>query len=149
MLIKIALSVVVLGLSSHACLAQTHKPLPVAVPPRTAPLDISPWLFPVQNRGGDPTLFTPWTTPAQAWDPINANWDFTALTLRISGIQPGLPVNRALLWLRTLGGIEDGGVQSIPATRYFFSPGIMVYVPTKDGYVTGPPQITRESFHTD
>lgn len=150
MLSKIVLSVIVLGLCGHGCLAQTRLPSSAITPlPRTMPLDISPWLFPVQRRGGDPTLFPEWTKPPQAWDPMSISWGFTELTLKLAGIQPGMPVNRALLWLRSLGGVEDGGVQCIPATRYFFRPGIMVYVPAERGYVTGPPQITLGQFHYD
>ena len=141
MLNKIVLSVIVLGFCGHGCLAQTQKPSS-AITPRTVPLDISPWLFPARSAG-DPTLFPQWTKPTQPWSRPILEWDFTALTLQLSGIQPGLPMNRALLWLRTLGGVEDGGVQNILAFRYYFSPGILVTVPEKDGYVTAPPEITR------
>ena len=143
MLSKIVLSVIVLGLCGHGCLAQTQKPSSTIAPPRTVPLDISPWLFPARSSAGDQILFPQWTKPTHAWNPPILEWNFTALTLQLSGIQSGLPMNRALLWLRTLGGVEDGGVQNILAPRYYFSPGILVTVPEKDGYVTAPPQIMR------
>lgn len=149
MLSKIIVGVIVLGFCSQVCQAQTQKPSSIIASPRTAPLDISPWLFPAQNRGGDLTLFPQWIKPVQPESRPILGWDFTALTLQLSGIQPGLPLNRALLWLRTLGGVEDGGLQLLTAPRYYFSPGILVTVPEKDGYVTSPPQITRGQFHTD
>ena len=153
MLNKIMAGVIVLGLCSHGCLAQPHKPLSkpssAIPPPHPAPLDISPWLYPAANRQLSPTSFPQWTTQPQAWDPLNTNWGFTELTLKLAGIQRGLPLRSALLWLRALGGIEDGGVQYVPATRYYFKPGIMVYVPGENGYVTGPAQISLGQFHTD
>ena len=148
MLIKIALGVVVLGLSSHGCLAQTRKPSSVIAPPRTAPLNLYPWLFPSTGGLSRPTLF-PGAAPMQAWEPMEMDWGRAELASRLATIRRGTPLNVAVQRLRLLGGVEDGGAQCVPATRYFFKPGYIVNIPERGGRVSGSLQVALGQFHTD
>ena len=149
MLSKIALSVVVLGLCSHGCLAQTAKPSSVVAPSRTVPLDISSWLFPASSSISHPTLFPEWSTPVQTNSLLNMDWKLAELASKLSDIHAGMPIGIAVQRLRILGGVVDGGFQTLPATRYFFNPGITVIMPQKDGHVSGPIQIAPGSFTYD
>ena len=149
MLSKMVLSVIVLGLCSHGCLAQIRKPSSIIVQPRPSPPDISPCLFPAADKQTPLTLFPVWTTPPQAWDPLNTNWGQTELAAKLAGIKRGMPLKIAVQRLRLLGGVEDGGLQSIPITRYFFKPGYIVTIPQKDGFVSGPLQVTLGQMACD
>ena len=150
MLTKIVLSVVLLGLCSHVCLAQTKKPSSAIAPlPHTIPFNLSPWLLPSNARQMPLTLFPEWTTPPQSWDPMSMGWGRAELTAHLAGIQRGTPFKIAVQQLRLLGGVEDGGAQSVPATRYFFKPGYIVTLPEKEGRVSGPLQVALGQMALD
>ena len=138
---KLIAGVVALSLCAACCPAQTHKPSSVIAPPRTAPLDIRPWLSPFNNRQTPLTLFPQMTTSPQNWDPMDMDWGRAELAARLATIQRGMLFKTAVQRLRLLGGVEDGGLQSVPATRYFFKPGYIVTVPQKEGRVSGPLQV--------
>ena len=155
---KIVLSLAVMGLCAPCCLAQISKPSAVIAPPRTAPLDIYPWVLPPTGGLSGPTLF-PGAAP-QAWDPqnigwLNISWSLAEIAAQLYNIHAGMPFALAVQQIRILGGVEEGGlqresgVQTFPATRYFFAPGIIVNIPEKGGYVTGPPEITRGQLAFD
>ncbi len=148
MLIKIVLGVVVLGLSSHACLAQAQKPSSALAPLRTVSLDIYPWLLPSTCGLSGLTLF-PWIAPAQTWEPTDMDWGRAELASRFATIRRGTPLKIAVQRLRLLGGVEDGGLQTIPATRYFFKPGYIVTIPQKEGRVSGPLQVALGQMASD
>lgn len=149
MLSKIVLSVIVLGLCSHGCLAQTRKPSSAILPPRPAPLDLRAWQSYVASSVAHPTLFPLWATPVQTNSLLNMDWKLAELASQLSDIHAGMPFSTAVQRLRILGGREDGGLQTIPATRYYFNTGIIVDVPQKNGRVTGPPQLAPGSFAYD
>ena len=149
MLSKIALSVVVLGLCSHGCLAQTAKSSSAIAPLRTAPLDLRAWQSYVVSSVSRPTLFPEWNTPVQTNSLLNMDWKLAELASKLSDIHAGMPFRLAVQRLQVLGGVEAGGLQSIPATRYYFSSGVIVNVPQKDGRVTGSPQLAPGSFVYD
>jgi hypothetical protein len=96
-----------------------------------------------------PLSFRDGSVPMEAYTPVSINWTLAELALRTADIRPGTPSKVAIHRLFLLGGREDGGLQLIPATRYYFSPGIIVNVPIKNGVVTGPLQLSPGLFSVD
>jgi len=81
--------------------------------------------------------------------PGNVNRRSADLARRLSDLHRGTSLKSAAQRIARLGGREDGGLQSIPATRYYFSPGIIVEIPAQDGVITGPLRIHPGSFNYD
>ena len=87
--------------------------------------------------------------PARPNPLFNVNWRLADLARRLSDLRRGSSLELALKRIAILGGREDGGLQTIPATRYYFSPGIIVEIPVKEGAVTGPLRIHPGGFSCD
>jgi hypothetical protein len=137
---KIMLAVLALTLNSQFCLAQAPK--------HSAPV-ISHWVT-------DPITGSLHTLPFQdfALSPkadrlLTINWQLPELALRLSDLHRGTPLKTAAQRMLILGGRKDGGLQRIPATRYYFNPGIIVEIPVKDGVLTGPLRISPGAFAID
>jgi len=80
---------------------------------------------------------------------VSINWRLAELALRLSDLHRGVSLILAIRQISVLGGKEDGGQQSIPATRYYFNPGIIVEIPVRNGVVTGHLRISPGSFSYD
>lgn len=160
----LALSAVILGLSARTGLAQPAlSAATVNAKPATSKGDGGPgrrvvsapecvsfrnYAASVQtdNLTGLNQIFA---MPTQAGILPEVSWSLAELTLRLSDIRVGTHFGFAVQRLRILGGVEDGGLQTIPATRFYFSPGIIVNVPQKDWRVTGTPQISSGQMSYD
>jgi hypothetical protein len=105
---KMLLVAFVFALSSQICTAQT-PPLPSAG-----------LVVPVP---GDPLM--------------DRDWQIAVLAFRLSSIRPGTPLTEAVQEVTALGGTLDGGIHSVPPTRFYLDPGLAVEIPAKDGHVAG------------
>lgn len=137
---KLLLAISALTLSGNLCLAQTPKQSPPIMRHWiTDPITFSLHTLPFQD----------FTTPTQVDRPLHINWRLAELVLRLSDLRRGTSLKSVVQRIAILGGREDGGLQSIPATRYYFNPGINVEVPVKNGVLTGPVRIFPGAFHCD
>lgn len=108
------------------------------------------------RRNANPNSGTLHAPPSQSSAPpaktnllSNVNWRSADLARQLSDLHRGTSLNSAAQRIAILGGREDGGLQSIPATRYYFSPGIIVEIPVKNGVITGPLRIYPGGFNYD
>ena len=106
-----------------------------------------------QNTAPDtgllPLPFQMFAPPARPNPLFNVNWRLADLARRLSDLRRGSSLELALKRIAILGGREDGGLQTIPATRYYFSPGVIIEIPAKDGVITGPLRIHPGGFDYD
>lgn len=106
-----------------------------------------------QNSAPDtrllPLPFQMFAPPARPNPLFNVNWRLADLARRLSDLRRGSSLELALKRISILGGREDGGLQTIPATRYYFSPGVIIEIPAKDGVITGPLRIHPGGFDYD
>lgn len=137
---KIVIAVSALALSGHLCLAQAPKqPTPVMRHWNTDPITGALHTLPFQD----------FTTPSQTDRLSSINWRLAELALRLSDLHRGTPLKSAVQRISILGGRKDGGLQTIPATRYYFNPGIVVDIPAKNGVITGPLRVRPGAFSYD
>jgi hypothetical protein len=137
---NIILVALTIALSSQLCLAQASK--------HSRPVK-SHWTIDPVTGSLQTVPFQDFTRSTSPYDQFTINWQLAKLALQLSDLHRGTPLKSAVQRIRILGGREDGGLQRIPATRYYFSPGITVEIPEKNGVVTAPLQLSPGSFHCD
>ncbi len=87
--------------------------------------------------------------PYVPYSGLDINWQIAELASELYDIGPGTSMKIAVQRIKILGGTEDGGLQTIPAMRFYFDAGIIVVVHARNGVVTGPLQLSPGVMSVD
>jgi hypothetical protein len=133
---KILFGLLVFILSCQLCSAQA---------PQAPPLGSMTWSV-NSNAALSQPLFPgepEWKVSGLNDSPVDREWQIAELVCDLSGIRSGTRLETAVWKIRMLGGIPDGGLQSVPPTFFYLDPGLTIEIPVKDGRVNGPLHLSQ------